>query len=102
MNLPHAYRLSVKCHGHQSIREVIHPHAIGQNQVRLALAQHATRLLSKPKPLLLGLGPGRSQPQPHRWHLSSHGRGIRPSFHFDTFNNTWIRANQPGHDYCNG
>lgn len=91
MNLPHAYRLSIKWYSDQSICDT------RENQVRVAPAQDATRLLSKLKPLLLG----RRGSQPHRWHLCSDGRGIRRSFHFKNFNNTWVRANQLDHDYCN-
>jgi hypothetical protein len=55
------------------------------DQVRLAENQDEKEVLSRVKMLLTG----KDQPLNQRWYLCANGKGIRRSFHFRTFNQTW-------------
>lgn len=56
-----------------------------RSHVRLAEGQDVTQILDKLQPLLVGKSGVGSQ----RWCLCLDGRGIRRSFHFKTFKQTW-------------
>ncbi len=57
-----------------------------KHQVRIAENQDEAQILSKLKNLL----EGRVELGKQHWQLCVDGQGIRRSFHFKTFNKTWV------------
>ena len=93
--LPRDYRLSTFCdyakwYSNQPISDAHNADCAWESEVRIAPGQDAPKILSKLKPLLLSHGSS----QPYRWQLCSDGQGIRRSFHFKTFNKTWVRSHR--------